>query len=85
MLILYRATRAPIEKNISQQVSLPQPAFLTPGEQNLFWSSAQAIIALHDQRKLNGCPRCNAHGDGCAVLQAAHKRINESLSTPQPT
>jgi SulP family sulfate permease len=55
------------------------------GEQNLFWNSAQAIIALHDQRKLNGCPRCNAHGDGCAVLRAAHKRLGESLSTPQPT
>jgi SulP family sulfate permease len=52
------------------------------GEDHFYWSSAQAIVVLHDQRKLNGCPRCNAQGDGCAVLRAAHERIKQPLPTP---
>jgi sulfate permease, SulP family len=54
------------------------------GEQNLFWSSAQAIITLHERRAISGCSHCDVQGNGCAVLQQARERIGESQPAPIP-
>ncbi len=45
------------------------------GAQNIFWSSAHAIIELHEQRMAGGCPHCTAHGEGCVVLRMAQERL----------
>jgi hypothetical protein len=41
------------------------------GTEHIFWSAIEAIIQLHEQRQISGCPHCDARGDGCTVLQAA--------------
>jgi SulP family sulfate permease len=51
------------------------------GEKNIHWSSADIIIALHEQRRTEGCPRCHAQGDKCAVLRAARTRLEEPGTT----
>lgn len=47
------------------------------GEQNIFWSSANAIVELHEKRSLHGCTRCHAHAENCAVLQMAQERLQQ--------
>lgn len=51
------------------------------GARNIFWSSAHAIIELHEQRMAGGCPRCGAHGEGCAVLRMAQERLAREANT----
>lgn len=46
---------------------------------NIFWSSADAIVQLHQQRMTAGCPRCHAHGESCAVLRMAKERMGGVL------
>jgi len=46
------------------------------GAQKFFWSSAQAIVDLHERRLVAGCPRCAAHADGCTMLQMAREQLN---------
>jgi SulP family sulfate permease len=46
------------------------------GEGHIYWSGAQAIIALHERREIHGCSFCGAQGAGCQVLQAAHERVH---------
>ncbi|NJN15173.1 MAG: SulP family inorganic anion transporter [Oscillochloris sp.] len=45
------------------------------GVKNIFWGSAHAIVELHEQRMVAGCPRCHALSDRCAVLQQAQERL----------
>ncbi len=45
------------------------------GPRNIFWSSAHAIIELHEQRMVAGCPHCDRRGGTCAVLQMARERL----------
>jgi SulP family sulfate permease len=42
---------------------------------HIYWSSANAIIELHEQRMVAGCPRCDASGGNCAVLRQARERL----------
>ncbi len=49
------------------------------GPRNIYWSSAHAIIELHEKRLVSGCPRCHAHGESCQLLQMARQRL-----APQP-
>jgi sulfate permease, SulP family len=50
---------------------------------NIFWSSADAIIELHEQRMVGGCPRCGSHGKDCEVLRMAQERIaRQAAATP---
>lgn len=51
------------------------------GARNIFWSSAHAIIELHEQRMAGGCPQCGAHGAGCAVLRMAQERLAREANT----
>jgi SulP family sulfate permease len=46
------------------------------GAQKFFWSSAQAIVDLHERRMVAGCPRCVAHADGCTMLRMAREQLN---------
>jgi SulP family sulfate permease len=52
------------------------------GAKNIFWSSANAIVELHEQRMVGGCPHCDAHGDGCAVLRMARERLAREAAQP---
>ncbi len=52
------------------------------GARNIYWSSANAIIELHEQRLVAGCPRCHAHGESCEVLKMARERLSSQLNTP---
>ncbi|WP_165774522.1 hypothetical protein [Candidatus Viridilinea mediisalina] len=45
------------------------------GARRIFWSSAHAIIELHEQRMVGGCPRCATSEQRCAVLKMAQKRM----------
>ncbi len=45
------------------------------GAKHIYWSSANAIVDLHEQRMVAGCPRCDLHGGSCAVLQMARERL----------
>jgi len=45
------------------------------GADHIYWSSANAIVELHERRLVAGCPRCDDHGDGCAVLRMARERL----------
>ena len=45
------------------------------GAQRFYWSSANAIVDLHEQRMVNGCPHCDASGGNCAVLRQARERL----------
>lgn len=49
------------------------------GPKNIFWSSADAIVQLHQQRVTAGCPRCHAHGESCALLRMAKERMGGVL------
>ncbi|MGQ9526917.1 SulP family inorganic anion transporter [Chloroflexus sp.] len=49
------------------------------GARNIYWSSAHAIIELHERRLVAGCPRCHAHSESCQLLQIARQRL-----APQP-
>lgn len=51
------------------------------GPRNIFWNSAHAIIELHEQRMVGGCPHCGKHGTGCAVLRMAQKRMGYEMPT----
>jgi sulfate permease, SulP family len=44
------------------------------GDNALFWSADQAIMAAHQTRAAQGCTRCDATGAGCAALRAAERR-----------
>jgi hypothetical protein len=44
------------------------------GADYIYWSAIEAIIQLHEKRQINGCPHCDARGDGCTVLRAAVAR-----------
>lgn len=60
------------------------------GARNIYWSSAHAIVELHEKRLVAGCPRCHAHGDSCQVLQMARERLGNqptplSLPTASPS
>ena len=44
------------------------------GAEHVYWSAAQAIVALHERREIHGCSFCGALGAGCQVLQAARER-----------
>jgi SulP family sulfate permease len=46
------------------------------GAQKFFWSSAQAIVELHERRMVAGCPRCAAHADGCTMLRMAREQLH---------
>lgn len=52
------------------------------GARNIYWSSADAIIELHEKRLVAGCPRCHAHGESCQVLQMARARLSGQLENP---
>lgn len=43
----------------------------TIGKDNIYWNSAQAIIAMHEHRAVHACPRCHASGEGCEAFRAA--------------
>ncbi len=45
------------------------------GASNIYWSAAQAIVALHDARMDAGCSFCHAQESHCAVLKAARERL----------
>jgi SulP family sulfate permease len=47
------------------------------GENNIYWSSSDIIVALHEQRLTEGCPHCHAQGEKCAVWQAARRCITD--------
>jgi sulfate permease, SulP family len=50
---------------------------------NLFWSSADAIIELHEKRMVGGCPRCGNHGKDCAVLRMAQEvMLRKAAASP---
>lgn len=49
------------------------------GARNIYWSSAHAIIELHERRLVAGCLRCHAHSESCQLLQIARQRL-----APQP-
>lgn len=54
------------------------------GEQNIFWSSANAIVDLHEKRMLQRCSRCHAHTESCTVLHMAQERLKrEAPSTDE--
>ncbi len=60
------------------------------GARNIYWSSAHAIVELHEKRLVAGCPRCYAHGDSDQVLQMARERLGNqptplSLPTASPS
>lgn len=44
------------------------------GADQIYWSSIEAIIQLHEKREIHGCSHCDARGDSCTVLQAALAR-----------
>jgi SulP family sulfate permease len=44
------------------------------GAEHVYWSAAEAILALHERREIHGCSFCGAQGAGCQVLQAARER-----------
>jgi len=50
------------------------------GARNIYWSSAHAIIELHEKRLVAGCPRCHNHGESCQVLQMARQRLVPQLN-----
>ncbi|MBC8161729.1 MAG: SulP family inorganic anion transporter [Roseiflexaceae bacterium] len=58
--------------------------FALVGAQGIFWSSATAIVELHEQRAVAGCPHCDAHGDGCAVLRMAKERLAHEGAAHEP-
>jgi SulP family sulfate permease len=45
------------------------------GVKHIYWSSVPAIIDLHEQRMVAGCPQCREHGEACAVFQQARERM----------
>ncbi|MFV9505849.1 MAG: sodium-independent anion transporter [Oscillochloridaceae bacterium umkhey_bin13] len=45
------------------------------GADKIYWSSANAIVDLHERRMVSGCPRCSVHGEHCAVLRMAQERL----------
>ncbi|MEF3275159.1 MAG: SulP family inorganic anion transporter [Chloroflexus sp.] len=51
------------------------------GEQHIFWSSADAIVYLHEKRMLQGCARCHAHAESCEVLRMAQERLKREASS----
>ncbi len=54
------------------------------GVRNIYWSSVNAIIELHEQRMVGGCPRCHNHGEQCAVLRMAQARLAHEATSPEP-
>lgn len=53
------------------------------GEQQIFWSSAHAIVDLHEKRMLQGCSRCHARGESCEVLRMAQERLQHEAPSPE--
>lgn len=51
------------------------------GGQNIYWSSAHAIVELHEKRMVAGCPRCGSIREGCAVLRMAQARLAREAGT----
>ena len=52
----------------------------------IYWSSADAIVELHEQRMVAGCPHCDATGGNCVVLRQARERLaRESEAKPTLT
>ncbi|OAN45194.1 sulfate permease [Chloroflexus islandicus] len=55
------------------------------GARNIYWSSADAIVELHEKRLVAGCPRCHAHSESCQVWQMARARLSGQLANqPAP-
>ncbi|WP_322488294.1 SulP family inorganic anion transporter [Chloroflexus sp.] len=52
------------------------------GARNIYWSSADAIVELHEKRLVAGCPRCHAHSECCQMLQIARARLAGQLENP---
>lgn len=53
------------------------------GPQHIFWDAAQAIIASHQRRELEGCAQCDLRADACTVLRAA-RRGDVELAQSEP-
>lgn len=50
------------------------------GEGNIYWSSADIILQLHEGRLAKGCAHCHAQGENCAVFRAAHGRHTDAAA-----
>lgn len=46
----------------------------TIGKPNIYWSAVEAIMSLHDERKMTGCAHCASQGSICEVFAAAKER-----------
>jgi sulfate permease, SulP family len=51
----------------------------TIGEPNIYWSAIDAIMSLHDERKITGCAHCASQGSVCEVFAAAQQRQQRNL------
>lgn len=45
------------------------------GNDKIYWSSANAIVDLHEHRMISGCPRCAIDDGRCNVLRMAQERL----------
>lgn len=54
----------------------------TIGTDNIYWNSAQAIIALHEHRAIHACSHCHASGESCEALRAARDEASHAALIP---
>ncbi len=54
----------------------------TIGSENIYWDSAQAIIALHEHRAIHACSACYVRGKGCEALRVARDETSHAARIP---